>query len=470
MGFIQSLSLYKCFIQLCSIQVHPVCGQCKSAERDADCEYVHGQKRARAEILQENIDQIKRRIYELEHPDLNHQPTVVLQQPYQSGTVGSPLQSSIDYAQWVSDEPPRDMVQKLVDFFLAYSSEVGFFLNASRFRESALLRHPRGHPSRPSPALLWTVYLWGLRLSKQPELIALEPVFLSRALNLAGNGLSGLHPQKVMHTLQAEILVAYYFFASGRFLEGKYHTASAVSLALSSGLHMIRSANIPSSVLPPSQDAIEEGERIHACWAVIILDRSWAAVLGEQAHLEHRQQIDTPWPLEADDYGKGLLTRTALYSNTLHESLDSIPTSDTGMSTIAMLSKASVLWQRADVLARDWLPDMTSSQSTAFQDSFDILDGNVDSFRTALIQPHHIPNLTSAMVRAVIVAHSIAHTATIKLQSIAPLHAEPGARQKRLVAATAVLNIIVSAPLQHLGFINPIMGVRWTNRISTFRS
>jgi hypothetical protein len=82
------------------------------------------------------------------------------------------------------------------------------------------------------------------------------------------------------------------------------HTASAVSLALSSGLHMIRSANIPSSVLPPSQDAIEEGERIHACWAVIILDRSWAAVLGEQAHLEYQQQIDTPWPLEVDDYGK----------------------------------------------------------------------------------------------------------------------------------------------------------------------
>jgi hypothetical protein len=53
------------------------------------------------------------------------------------------------------------------------------------------------------------VYLWGLRLSKQPELIALEPVFLSRALNLAGNGLSGLHPQKVMHTLQAETLLAY---------------------------------------------------------------------------------------------------------------------------------------------------------------------------------------------------------------------------------------------------------------------
>ncbi|KAJ7901092.1 hypothetical protein B0H14DRAFT_2670628 [Mycena olivaceomarginata] len=449
--------------------VHPICGQCKSARRDTDCEYVHGQKRARAEMLQESISQIERRIYELEHPDLNHQPGIVLQQPYQSGTVGSPLQSSTYSAQWAADEPPRDMVQKLVDFFLAYSSEVGFFLNASRFRESALLRYPIGHPARPSPALLSTVYLWALRLSKQPELIALEPVFLSRALNLAGNGLSGLHPQKVMHTLQAETLLACYFFASGRFLEGRYHTASAVSLALSSGLHMIRSANIPSSVLPPSQDAIEEGERIHACWAVIILDRSWAAVLGEQAHLEYQQQIDTPWPLEVDDYGKGLLTRTALYSNTLHKFLDGTDTSDTGMSTIAMLSKASVLWQRADVLARDWLPDMTRSQSTAFQDSFETLDSNVDNFRAALIPPNHISNLTPAMMRALIIAHSIVHTATIKLQSIAPLQVEPRARQKRLVAATAVMNIIVSGLMQHFGFINPIMGVR-RNRTFIFRS
>ncbi|KAJ7901078.1 hypothetical protein B0H14DRAFT_2330799 [Mycena olivaceomarginata] len=428
--------------------VHPICGQCKSARRDADCEYVHGQKRARAEMLQESISQIERRIYELEHPDLNHQPEVVLQQPYPSGT-------------WAADEPPRDMVQKLVDFFLAYSSEVGFFLNASRFRESALLRHPIGHPARPSPALLSTVYLWGLRLSRQPELIALEPVFLSRTLNLAGNGLSGLHPQKVMHTLQAETLLAYYFFASGRFLEGKYHTASAVSLALSGGLHTIRSANIPSFVLPPAQDAIEEGERIYACWAVIILDRSWAAVFGEQAHLEHQQQIDTPWPLEVDDYGKGLFTRTTVYSNTLHKFLDGTPTSDTGMSTIAMLSKASVLWQRADALARDWLPDMTRSQSTAFQASFETLDSNVDNFRAALIQPNHISNLTPAMMRALVVAHSIAHAATIKLQSIAPLQVEPRARQKRLVAATAVMNIIVSGLMQHFGFINPIMGTVW---------
>ncbi|KAJ7263142.1 hypothetical protein B0H12DRAFT_1012430 [Mycena haematopus] len=445
--------------------VHPICGQCKRARRDEDCEYTHGQKRAKVQILLESISQVESRIYELEHPHLNHQPAVPLQRPYQQGAAGPSHQT--DSTAWaMQKEPSHDMVRQLVDLFLAYSSEFGFFLNASRFRNSALLGQPVGHQVRPSQALLWAVYLCGLRFSKQPQLIAQEPVFLARALNLATNGLSGNHPQKVMHNLQAEILLAYYLFASGRFLEGKYHAASAVSLGLSSGLHMIRSANSPSSTLPPAQDAIEEGERIHACWALMTLDKSWAVVLGENPHLDHQQQnltVDTPWPLEMDGYEKGRLSRTALYSNTLHKFVNGIPTSDTGMSTIAMFSKASILWQRADSLVRNLRPDMLRSQLSAFQESFAALDGLVDNFRAALVPPNCISHPTPAMTRALVVAHSIAHTATIRLQTIPPLRVDPKARQKRLLAATTVLNIIVSVPLQHLSFINPIMGVRSPN-------
>ncbi|KAJ6511187.1 hypothetical protein C8R45DRAFT_892586 [Mycena sanguinolenta] len=441
--------------------VHPVCGQCKQARRDEDCEYVHGQKRAKVEILLENISQVESRIYELENPHLSHQPSVSLQRPYQQTGAGP---SHLPDSTWtLANEPPEDIVRKLVDLFLAYSSEFGFFLNAPRFRQSALLRQPLGHPARPSPALLWAVYLCGLRLSKQAQLIEQEPMFLARALDLTGKGLSGNHPQRVMHNLQAEILLAYYLFASGRFLEGKYHAASAVSLGLSSSVHTIRSANSPQSSLPPAQDAIEEGERIHACWAVMVLDKVWAVVLEENPHLDHQQQnlvVDTPWPLEMDDYGKGRLGRTAVYSNTLHKFINGLPTSDTGISTIAMLSKASILWQRADSFIRDLRPGILSAQLRAFQESFAALDGLVDKFCSALVPPNCIPHPTPAMTRALVVAHSIAHAVTIKLQSIPPLRPDPRARQKRLVAATNVLNIIVSVPLQYFAFINPVMGVR----------
>jgi hypothetical protein len=163
-----------------------------------------------------------------------------------------------------------------------------------------------GHHARPAPAVLGAVYLWGLRFSKQPHLIAQEPIFLARALKLTAKGLSGIHPHKLMHNLQAEILLAYYFFASGRFLEGKYHTAAVISLGLSSSIHMVRSAHSTSpGPLPPPRDIVEEGERIHACWSALVLDKTWAVALSEDPHLELQHEsceVDTPWPLEMEDY------------------------------------------------------------------------------------------------------------------------------------------------------------------------
>ncbi|KAJ7494367.1 hypothetical protein B0H11DRAFT_2277116 [Mycena galericulata] len=442
----------------------PICGQCEKANRPDDCEYTNGQKRARAEILQEDINRVESRIFELEHPQRQAQPVILLHRPHESGLEG-PVQphhmSSIE-------EPPLDMVEKLIDAFLPYSSEFGFFLNAPRFRKAALKPHPVGHPTRPSPAVLTTVSLWGLRLSKWPHLVSQdsESVFLSRALKLTANGLSGSHPQKIMHNLQAEILLAYYFFASGRFLEGKYHTTAAISLALSSSIYMVRSAMHAGSPgpLPPVSDSVEEGERIHACWISMVLDKLWAVSLNETPNLDHQNEtcrVDTPWPLEMEDYGNGRLSPTALYSSTIQKFIGGLPTSDTGMSTLAMLSKATILWQRAAHLSSQWKPDMLREQTSVFRSSFSSLDSLIDNFRAALIPPNRFDHPTPAMTRTLVIAHSIAHAATMKLHTVEPLRTDTNARRKRLAAAQTALEIIVSVPLTHFSYINPIMGTVW---------
>ncbi|KAK7035933.1 Zn(2)-C6 fungal-type domain-containing protein [Favolaschia claudopus] len=441
----------------------PICGNCERTNRAEDCEYTNGQKRARAEMLQESISRVEKRIYELEHPEAP-KFDVALHQPYQPGRsrTSGPVQQS-----WATaEEPPMDMVEKLIDTFLSCSSEVGFFLNAARFRQSALMRHPIGHPARPTPAVLVCVYLWGLRFSKQPNLIAQEPAFLSRALNLTAKSLSGIHPQKVMHTLQAEILLAYYFFASGRFLEGKYHTAAAVSLALSSGLHMVRSTKgaPPTSLLPAARDAVEEGERIHAWWTVVVLDKAWAVAFNEDPHLQLQHQsssVDTPWPLEMEDYQNGRLSPAARYSNTYNKFITSTPTSDTGTSTIAVFTKATILWQGAERLVRQWKPDMPRDQASSFHSSFSALDTHIEKFRASLVPPNQIRHPTPAMVRTLVVGHSVAYAATLQLYTLPPLRGDANAGRKRLAAARAVLEIIVSVPLQSFGFINPIIGTVW---------
>jgi hypothetical protein len=203
-----------------------------------------------------------------------------------------------------------------VDSFLANASQFGFFLNVSLFRGSLVLPFPLGHPYRPSSALLSTIYLWGLHLSGSEALREHESTFRSRALQHTSNALSDSHPQRFLHALQAEILLSYYFFRNGRFVEGKYHCSAAVSLAFSGGLNQIRSAQGASPnigfvgnrtpSLPPPRDLVDEGERINGFWAALVLDKCWSVVLGLPSNFTDDDalgtRIDTPWPLDNLSY------------------------------------------------------------------------------------------------------------------------------------------------------------------------
>ncbi|KAF7294542.1 Zn(2)-C6 fungal-type domain-containing protein [Mycena indigotica] len=463
--------------------LQPVCGPCERADRHDDCEYTYHGGRARAEILQESINRLESRIQELEHPHLvlPHM-TVKLQQPYTKATgVSFGISATAIYLHTFDltvdssplQEPPFDVIAKLVDCFLSYASEVGFFLNATRFKDSAILNHPLNSSSRPCPALLFCVYLWGVRFSKNPQLMARESQLLSSALELTSTALSGLHPQRVMHTLQAEVLLAHYFFASGRFLEGKYHTASAISLALSSGLHLIRSKKAHNAYgrLSAPRDIIEEGEQIHACWAVMILDKTWAVALSEDAHHDLQNSsccIDSPWPLEWDEYEQGRMETNSRYENTVDKFLDGSPTSDSGTSTVALLSKAALLLQRSNKLARQVRPDMSPTEIATFQSIFSAHDALIDSFHSTLISPHSVHNPTPAKLRALLLVHSFIHAATLQLHAIPPLQHNGASRAKRRAASQGILGVVLAFPAQLTDYVNPVIGTMWTGAFQEF--
>ena len=170
-----------------------------------------------------------------------------------------------------------------------------------------LQNFPPGHPSRPSPALIFSTYLFAIRISNDPLVKSTETAYLTRATQEAGKALSASHPNKVIHSIQAEVLLASYFFSNGRFFEGKYHVANAVSTAITVGLHKLRSSAGPISPLPPPRDATEEGERIICAWTVFNLDKCWAIALEDSPNFEHSTQspaakIDTPWPLDMEEF------------------------------------------------------------------------------------------------------------------------------------------------------------------------
>lgn len=160
------------------------------------------------------------------------------------------------------------------------------------------------------------MYLWGSHLS--PSLPGLESYdekgFLRNTLYHLSKDLASSHPQKIIHGIQAEVLLSYYYLKHGKVLGGNYHANAAVSLTLSAGLHRIRTAENETSsadspysstlALPSPHDVTEEGERIDAFWAVLILNNYWVAIQESHSMFYNIQNlgVDTPWPMDTVEY------------------------------------------------------------------------------------------------------------------------------------------------------------------------
>lgn len=212
------------------------------------------------------------------------------------------------YASLVSIIPAenaRKLTMRRLHTFVHHSTEIGCFLNIPRLLEAT--DHPDAD-ARPIPALMVTVYLWGIRLSKAAEFSGYEELYLSRAVDQAAQSLPLDRPRKVLQKIQAEILLGYYFFSKGRNVEGRYHTSVAIGLILGSQLHkyggLEQGEGICATLWIPTTDPIDRGERIDAVWAAVILTNTWTAVLAAPSDIPFNSPgftIDTPWPL--DTYG-----------------------------------------------------------------------------------------------------------------------------------------------------------------------
>ena len=180
-------------------------------------------------------------------------------------------------------------------------------MHKKRFMDIATSADTKHRTANLSRALLNAVLLYGAHLSCINTLTVHEPTLLARAVEAVSNDLARHNRYPLTQTIQAEVILANYFFCVGRLLEGKYHASAAVALVLSARLHKIR-ASSPSDRHPPADpplDPIEEGERINAFWTVFALDKEWAVVSGTPSQLDGQESpvaVDTPWPLDTEEY------------------------------------------------------------------------------------------------------------------------------------------------------------------------
>ncbi|KAJ6512685.1 hypothetical protein C8R45DRAFT_856934 [Mycena sanguinolenta] len=428
----------------------PVCGPCTRVPKDDACEFTDGYSRTKE--LQATIQRLKTRVKELETSS-GSLPPVMLTRPdsaagqtafgssstWERRSPPSPGSDSGGGSSFVSSpdsdhsllgvqEPPFAMIQMLLDQFLPHASQFGFFMHPGRFRASALLQLPLGHPARPSPAVLCAAYLWGIHLSRSEPLVSYEAVFIRRAQQHISTELSE-SSQSVhrIHTIQAHVLLASYFLRTKQFLEAEFHTNGSVTLALGYHLHKIRSsrpssppligANAFAEVFPdPPRDDVEEGERIRGFWTVVCNQNNVIMTLRTANNMgildSPNMCIDTPWPLDIEEYELGMLPRDLRGSDTVRNFvMGAMPGPN---SIFALKIQATVLLHEAIQLAQKWSPVMQPRAAAAHMNASSWLDACIQQFSTGVPLLHEYYD-RGADARLLAVTHALLGAALIQL-------------------------------------------------------
>ncbi|KAF7289180.1 hypothetical protein MIND_01379100 [Mycena indigotica] len=317
------------------------------------------------------------------------------------------------------------LCERLLHAFLPYASQFGFFLDLEPRR--FMLRSQQYPPTSPnsapalaitlgksSPALLYTLCTFGAHLSPSRDR-ATEERFLFRALQACATSTADSNPQWLVHIIQAEVLLAYYFWRTGSLLRARVHFAAAHAFVSGSGLHKPREdapilaisiehrhESRPRSpyhspptterrLLPPT-DPIDAGERIRAVWVVSGLQQMLSVALDSPSE---DLDVQVPWPREIEEYrsdwAEGIRGKSTMK---LYLAGQETPQPNESMN--AMLSKAQLLLHRvASLQAQAFKSTGVGQQAQAVVATFQSLSALVEALRTQLPLRYSSSNVSS---------------------------------------------------------------------------
>ncbi|OCF30871.1 hypothetical protein I317_05041 [Kwoniella heveanensis CBS 569] len=185
----------------------------------------------------------------------------------------------------------------------------GFDMHIATFYQSLQLADPAG---RPHPCLLNAMYLVTCRVSPVESLRQKESLFYSRAKEQmdAAIGKDG----KMFDAMRAGTLITCYLFASQRHAEAWAMLGQTVHITIACGLDRLDSSvgfdyepsarekrrGLGSYIQPPASQ-LELADRIHAFWAIFLVDRCAAIALEWPAGFD-QDRISTPLPRPWAEY------------------------------------------------------------------------------------------------------------------------------------------------------------------------
>ncbi|KAH8814764.1 hypothetical protein DL96DRAFT_424209 [Flagelloscypha sp. PMI_526] len=246
----------------------PTCSSCQHAGFPEDCEYITHRSISQDELLEEQIRVLHLRIHQLENPQV-HDTLVLLHRPY---APHAPLPS------------PSIVPETSYETFLSNPGDTPFFFDSDTLRSFL-----SNATNRSSPSCMYLLAAMSItQASKTTKNLNHKP---RAALGLRGDALQDKEHMSKLFTIQAELLMACHFMRFGQLLEARFHSCSAIALALFLNLHKFNYAT-ESSML-------EVKQHISAFWFICRNDWLLAIMQNTKTNLPlsiHSATPAMPWP------------------------------------------------------------------------------------------------------------------------------------------------------------------------------
>jgi len=346
------------------------------------------------------------------------------------------------------------------------------------------------------------MFLLAAKFSANPSLRQFESRFMARTTEAIAVALE--RSDRLVNVVQAQCLMAFYLYSSGRLLEGFMHSSAAARLAIGLDLHKIvsldpknpNSTNAASqdperekqqasvanpatssqlNILPPPVDMVELGERINAFWMAFNVDRAWAVATGMPIAFsdgEHvRTQIETVWPRSMADYENGTVS-----DNDYATLKDLYPTPQAGPppkpliprqeSTETLRAKAIALFERASRLSAGL--STTRGVNESFWVEFRNVEYAIHRFSLTLPSVRHSTPVGTTSPRpggdavdhGLAFVHTLTYVATIQLHHVFA-YMDATSHDKCLVAAGGALAVLRDLGEADARLLDPVLGTAW---------
>nr|GAT57236.1 predicted protein [Mycena chlorophos] len=434
--------------------VRPICDQCISnpPRSRQPCTY---EPEASAPANQSSLDmrrtinRLRLRLEELEHSAEQLPPQSAPPGPPATSAIPEPSENvqTIMYALFFvpnHDESASTVKSRINAFLNRFADSPYFFLSAQHFAQAA--PHPAGHPERPSEVLLSIVFLWASVLHHQDQdrnsdidhylLATLER--LPAAVNHASEARLGRPRTRfLLETIQAEILLSFYYLREALPVQSRYHASAAASLSVGAGFnrlgHQQAVVTDPSFLFGPSAEppgAGSDGASRAAFWVTVIINNVWAAAHGGPAAIS-RDDTETPWP-------GGQQSGATIQRFLNGEDSD-------GHSLMALIAKASTLVERVTAV--------TSAAPEGRLDgaTYNTLHQRLQTFQAALPRPSPADANTQTL-------HLLTDLAVMRLQLPHVDTPGLGARQRALVAAGRIARLVQEIAATRDLIVDSILG------------